>query len=84
MKITLNCVDDDSKINSSFHIDEYVAGYAMVGASDDGTSPSPESLMFDSKESICGADDKRNAICYQTSFPTIYNKAKAVARLYIN
>ena len=87
MKITLTCVDDDSKSESSFHIDEYVAGYPMVGTSDneeEGTSPSPDSLMFSSKESICGPDDKRNAICYQTSFPTIYNKARAVARLYIN
>ena len=36
------------------------------------------------KLSICGKDDKRNAICYKNSEPTIYNKAKAVARLLIN
>ena len=36
------------------------------------------------KLSICGRDDKRNAICYKSSEPTIYNKAKAVARLLIN
>ena len=83
MKITLTCVDDESKSKSSFHINEYVAGYPMVGASNsEGTSPATESMFF--YESICGVDDKRNAICYQTSFPTIYDKARAVARLYIN
>ena len=34
--------------------------------------------------SICGKDDKKNAICYQHSFPSAYEKSKTVARLFIN
>lgn len=36
-----------------------------------------------SPEAICGADDKRNAICYATSHGTEYAKSKSVARLLI-
>ncbi|GAX12139.1 hypothetical protein FisN_1Hu064 [Fistulifera solaris] len=35
-------------------------------------------------ETICGTDNKENAACYQSSFPTEYNKSRAVARLLIN
>jgi V8-like Glu-specific endopeptidase len=35
-------------------------------------------------ETICGLDDKVNAVCYASSFPTAYDKARAVARLLIN
>ncbi|MFC2172055.1 trypsin-like peptidase domain-containing protein [Acidobacteriota bacterium] len=33
--------------------------------------------------SVCGADDRKNAKCYQTSHSTEYEKAKAVGRLLI-
>ncbi|MEM9290997.1 MAG: PKD domain-containing protein [Acidobacteriota bacterium] len=36
------------------------------------------------QKSLCGADDSRNAVCYQSSEPAIYNKSRAVARLTIN
>ncbi|GAX12138.1 hypothetical protein FisN_1Hu063 [Fistulifera solaris] len=35
-------------------------------------------------ETICGADDKANAACYTSTFPTEYSKSRAVARLLIN
>jgi hypothetical protein len=35
-------------------------------------------------ETICGRDNKENAMCYASSFPTEYNKSRAVARLLIN
>lgn len=38
-------------------------------------SPSPAS--------ICGPDDKVNAVCYKNTYSTVYNKAKAVCRIRI-
>ncbi|MDY7093606.1 MAG: trypsin-like peptidase domain-containing protein [Acidobacteriota bacterium] len=35
-------------------------------------------------ESVCGLDDSREAKCFQSSNPTIYNESRAVARLLIN
>ncbi len=35
-------------------------------------------------ESICVTDDKENAICYDTSEAEIYQRSRAVARLFIN
>jgi lysyl endopeptidase len=35
-------------------------------------------------ESICGSDEKADAICYKSSDPTAYHRSKAVARLLIN
>lgn len=35
-------------------------------------------------EAICGTDDSEWAQCYQSSEPQIYDKARAVARLFIN
>ena len=33
---------------------------------------------------ICGADDKRNARCYETSHPNHYDQSRAVLRLHIS
>ena len=54
-----------------FAIDEYAAGFADLSGGA-GT------------DAICGSDDKENAVCYETSHPTEYNRARAVARLLIN
>jgi|GEM_PF-844998 len=35
-------------------------------------------------ESICGSDDTQEAKCYQTSEPIVYDKSRAVARLWLN
>lgn len=43
-----------------------------------------KSANDDDQEAICGADNSLNAICYQSSEPTVYNRSKAVARLFIN
>ncbi len=51
-----------------FTIDEYAAGFVDFGGQ---------------TEALCGADDKDNAVCYQTSNPVEYDKARAVARLFI-
>lgn len=37
-----------------------------------------------STEAICGADDKRPAVCYRESHPTEYQRGRAVARLLSN
>lgn len=34
-------------------------------------------------ESVCGNDDQRDAVCYQSSEPTIYDNSASVARLLI-
>jgi hypothetical protein len=36
------------------------------------------------EESICGGDDKSDAVCYRDTDPVIYRRSKAVARLLIN
>lgn len=33
---------------------------------------------------ICGTDDKQDAICYQSSFPAIYRKSRAVCRIVMD
>lgn len=33
-------------------------------------------------EAVCTADDKENAVCYETSEPEMYNEARAVVRLF--
>lgn len=57
-----------------FSIDRYGRGFtaAEMGQEDSST------------EAICTADDKENAICYETSEPAIYNESKAVVRLFIS
>lgn len=40
-------------------------------------------IAGDPPNPICGADDKRNARCYEDSHPAIYGKGRAVARLLI-
>jgi len=93
--IVLHC--NANKKSASFDIDDYVAGYPngegySWSERDRHLRSSPikeEGLPFALHEStrhlsLCGADDKRNAICYKDSHPNEYNKAKAVARLYIN
>jgi lysyl endopeptidase len=35
-------------------------------------------------ESICGGDDKADAVCYRSADPVAYERSKAVARLLIN
>jgi subtilisin-like proprotein convertase family protein len=52
-------------------IDQYSAGFADLAQSTEAT------------ESVCTGDDRRNAVCYETSEPVAYEKAKAVARLLI-
>jgi lysyl endopeptidase len=36
------------------------------------------------EESVCGGDDKADAVCYKTTDPVMYRRSKAVARLLIN
>jgi hypothetical protein len=36
------------------------------------------------EESICGSDDKHDAVCYRSADPVAYARSKAVARLLIN
>lgn len=59
----------DSSHGSGFEVDEYAAGFA--------------DLTGDLRE-ICGADDKQNAACFATSYPTEYARGRAVCRLLSN
>jgi len=55
--------------NRGFKIDRIASGFV--------------SLSMDPQEAICGLDDKENAVCYQGSHPTEYDRSRAVARLLI-
>jgi uncharacterized repeat protein (TIGR01451 family) len=35
-------------------------------------------------EAICGTDDKEDAVCYETSFPDVYDRARAVVRIVMD
>jgi uncharacterized repeat protein (TIGR01451 family) len=35
-------------------------------------------------DAICGADDKEDAVCYESSFPDVYEEARAVARIVMD
>ncbi len=57
------------RVRGGFEIDAYAAGFAELPPL---------------TKAICGDDDKENAICYASSYPTEYDRARAVARLLIN
>ena len=75
MDIDLTC--EKNKDQALFRIDEYVAGNPF----DD--TPERKNADTNHPRIICDADDKRNAVCYQDN-ETVYSKARAVARLFIN
>lgn len=52
----------------------------LVPAEEETPAPGPTGR----EESVCGRDDSRDAICYQSSQPTIYRNTKPVARLLID
>ncbi len=66
----LDLVTRGEKLGKGFVIDSYAAGFKDLGTAGD-------------TEAICGTDDKRNAVCYQSSNPTEYARGRAVARLLI-
>ena len=68
--VTLELVATGPAGAYGFDIDEYVAGFIDLGQPYE-------------PEAICGADDKDNAVCYQTSHSTEYDRGRAVARLLI-
>ena len=87
IKLKLKC---HRKKTPVFDVDTYAAGYP---GQNNVSEPEVRHLrkkpfleaMDDRRElAICGADDKRNAICYQTSHSAMYQKARAVARLLLN
>ena len=97
MKLTLNC--DRKMIDKVvFDIDEFAAGYLLDNVllhrnlrSSRAVSKGKRSSFLNSSNkegerglSICGADDKRNAACYATSEPIIYDHAIPTVRLLIN
>jgi hypothetical protein len=96
MDIALQCTT--TKDDITFEIDDYVAGYPdNVFASKTATDESdatrnlrseldnPFAISNQRDLSLCGADNRKNAVCYNTAaFQTEYGKARAVARLYIN
>ena len=43
----------------------------------------PAEILQSQPESLCGGDDSEWAKCYQTSEPTVYDRSRAVARLFI-
>jgi lysyl endopeptidase len=97
MKITLECENGDRE--ATFDIDDYVAGNAellkghlaeetrLLRGRDLATMKAFES-PFEGNQmrelGNCNSDDKKNAVCFKSSHPTEYLKARAVARLYIN
>ena len=57
-------------VAGSFAIDEYAAGWPLDS--------------FGNRRSICGTDDRRNAICYKDSYPDHYAKDSRNVCQYIS
>jgi len=66
----IELVQRGEKRGKGFVVDSYAGGFVDLGE--------PESV-----EAICGVDNKKNAVCYQSSHPTEYARSRAVARLLI-
>lgn len=49
-----------------------------------GFTPAERASQEKREESVCGGDDKKDAICYKSSDPVAYKRSKAVARLLID
>jgi len=68
MVLTTFCDELSKMRNAVYKIDEQVHGF-------------PEAPKGFGAMSICGTDDKSNAVCFKDSHATIYGKARAVGRL---
>jgi len=66
----IELVQRGQKLGKGFVVDSYAAGFIDLRE--------PESI-----EAICGADDKKNVVCHQSSHATAYSRSRAVARLLI-
>ena len=84
MILTLSCKVENKR--ADFLIDGFAAGYP-------NDQDRKRHLRRDDRlarrtqvgaKTVCTADDKLNAKCYESSHPTEYTKAKAVARLVVN
>jgi len=80
IEVTLSCESEERLSESGFVVDRYAAGYARP------SKPRTRRNLFSDGRalSICGADDKENAVCFEGSHPREYAKSRAVARLSIN
>jgi lysyl endopeptidase len=98
MNVELICSSNHYELNA-FTIDDYVSGFhSNIFVHADGDQNRQRNLKnyglifgaeeklpsFDRRLSVCGADERENAVCFKKSFPAEYDKARAVARLYIN
>lgn len=72
MLLTQTCDEPNKMSEAFFQIDEVVHGYAEAKDNDV------------EQKSICGANDKKNAICFKDTHKTIYDKARAVARVVMS
>ncbi len=72
-----------------FSIDYYARGYSeaeidmfwSLGLGETMNLPRP---LQQSDKSICGSDNSREAKCYQSTEPDVYNAGRAVARHWLN
>lgn len=98
MDINLTCEKD--KDQAIFRIDEFsVSGNSFDDSPERNRASSAsnhlrtrdrkslasflDAISDERKLSICGPNDKHNAVCYKDK-TTVYSKARAVARLFIN
>ena len=89
MKLSMTCAKADVD-NAIVEVDQFAAGYPLPKKNarnlrGKDTLPSfMEGTTFGDRElSICGADDKQNAVCYITSDPVVYDHSRAAAKLII-
>ena len=78
--ITLHTQSNESQgsENLGIIIDKYTRGYS------DSELAEPLRAAEMQAESTCGSNERTDVACYESSHPTEFNKANAVARLLIN
>lgn len=74
----------NSQKGFGYAIDKFARGFTEDEMNSMARCDDPSDPDCWDNEAICGDDDSREAKCYQTSEPEVYDHSRAVARLLIN
>jgi hypothetical protein len=88
--VELHCREEDEPLAESKYYEKALAGVALqeLGVVIDKYARGypPEEILerIERAESTCGTNERTDVICYQSSYPTEYNRSHAVALLLID
>jgi hypothetical protein len=80
MNISIGCVLGFPDTRADFLIKEHDAGFPQADLDlHDGTESTNDARDLE----VCGAQDFKNAVCFEQSESAIYQQSRAVAMLYV-